>query len=463
MAMSRYIKVKEKTENKWLIPLFVFLFATLGVAFSAGGFTYGRYVTVIILGLGVLLDIDDTFCLLCFCLPFASLLKFSLSSTTIIAILYIVVIFKLMSKERMDVPPIAFFAFLILASLQTFTIFLYNSIITNVFSTLLNVVFVLFTSTYFSSQEFKNSRLLISASLCLSISCTLMLLLCDIFPQLPRLAHAERYAELVAANRYAATVLDPNELSQLILIAICLLIAIMPSIKTAFSKIVIVIMAIYMAFTGVRTNSKSYVVSIFFLFAFLLFIYLRSVVQKEGAGAVITKLIPIILVAVAGAVLLIQFVVVPVFEARSSEQTDLLTNRTNIWGNYIEALFQSPDVLLIGCGANNVTGVLRLVGNTSTVVPHNFYLEYIIQFGFGGLVMLFLCWKKVFTTLRSKLNTYFALPLLVFMITAFGISVNANDCLFILLALLSIPLPEELSQQVIATRKREPSPTRRPL
>ena len=463
MATSRYIKVKEKKENKWLLPLLIVLFSFLGVAFAAGGFTYGRYVTVLILGLGVLLDIDDTFCLLCFCLPFASLLKFSLESTTIIAILYIVIVFKLMSKERMDVPPIAFFAFLILASLQTFTIFFYNSIITNVFSTLLNVVFVLFTSTYFSSSELKSSRLLIPASLCLSISTTIMLLLCDIFPQLPYLAHPERHAQLVAANRYGATVLDPNELSQLILIAICLLIAILPAIKSFWRKFICIAMIIYMAIVGVRTNSKSYVLTIIVLFVFLLFIYLRNIVRNEGSSSGITKLIPIVIIAIVGTVFMFQYMVIPVFESRSTENTDFLTNRTNIWEYYIEALLQSPDVLLIGCGANNVTGVLKLVGNNSKVVPHNFYLEYLIQFGFGGIVMFCLCWKKVLVSVKSKLNTFFFLPLAAFLITSFGISVNANDCLFILLALLSLPIPEELNQQVITTKIKKPASIRRPL
>lgn len=453
MAMSRYIKVKEKTENKWLIPLFVFLFAALGVAFAAGGYTYGRYVTIIILGLATLLNIDDLFCLICFALPFASMLKLAQGSTTILAILYIIILIKLMSREKMDLPPISFFAFLVFAALQTLTIFFYDSVITNIFSTLLNIAFVFLISNYFLSKEFNNPNLLTNASLCFSLSTTLDLLLCDIFPNIPRLVHAKRYAVISSANRYAASVLDPNELSQIILIAISLLIAIFPSFKNKTSKFFAIAMIIYMAITGVRTNSKSYVLTIIPLFLFLIFIYLRTIFKNKGATATIMHLIPILLLTIAGGLLIINYMVIPVFEARSGENTDLLTNRSSIWSRYIMSLFSNPDVLFIGCGANNVTSLLRLAGLSGDGVPHNAYLEYIIQFGLGGLTMMYLCWKKAFISIKNKLNTFFVLPLISFLITSFGLSINANDCFFILFTLLALPLAENINTPLISFHK----------
>ena len=466
MATSRYIKVKEKNkekDSKRLITVFVFLFVALGFMFAMGGFTYGRLVTAAILGLGVLLSIEDNFCLLCFCLPFASMLKLSQDSSTIIPIFYIIIVFKLMSREKMDVPPLSFFAFLLLAALQTFTIFFYDSIITSIFAFLLNVIFVFFLSNYFSSQEFNSPHLLSTASLCIGVSSTIMLLLNDLFPRLPHLVHPQRAAMIEEADRYAATVLDPNELSQLILIAICLLIAILPSIKSAFGKFLSFAAMTYMAITGIRTHSKSYVISILFLFAFLLFNYLRMITKKQGLAAAISRIVPIVFLAIIGGIFIINYALIPIFEARSTEQTDFFTGRTSIWNKYILALLQSPDVLLIGCGANNVTGIFKLFGYEYDTVPHNFYLEYVIQFGFGGLAAIFMCWKRVMSLIKSKLNTFFSLPLAAFLITAFGISVNDNDCLFILLALLSLPIPEELNQQVITTNKKKPASLRRPL
>jgi len=190
------------------------------------------------------------------------------------------------------------------------------------------------------------------------------------------------------------------------------------------------------------------------LFAFLMFVYIRVVAKREGTTKAFYRVLPVLLIAVIGCVFLFVNFVLPVFEARSSEQTDVLTNRTGIWGDYVKALSMRTDVALWGCGAGNVSSIMKMVGRTTSVVPHNTYLEYIIQFGLFGMILLFVSWKNMFKQIKVKLNTYYILPLVAFLITSFGISVNSNDCPYILFALLSLPLAENNAPQILQARKR---------
>ena len=49
----------------------------------------------------------------------------------------------------------------------------------------------------------------------------------------------------------------------------------------------------------------------------------------------------------------------------------------------------------------------------------------------------------MFSQIRNKLSSYYAISLASFLITAFSISVNSSECPYILLTLLSLPLNKE--------------------
>jgi len=453
MATSRYIKSEEKTDNQWLLPVVIALFAVFGVVFSFGGYSYGRFITIGIVLFAVLLDVNSLFCLIMFSFSFSSMLKLSESTITMMSVLYLILILKLILKRGMGLSASSILGFLVFTALQLFSVVFYGSSLTGIIAVLLTVIFVLFSADYFNSPEADAQQLLPKASLFFAAGITTDLVLCDIFPHLPSQVNAIKQEELATANRYAATVLDPNELSQIILIAIGLIIAIMPSLKTKRSKFLCWIILLYIAIVGVRTNSKSYVLSLVALFAFLTIIYLRHISQTKGSGAAVLRALPILLLTIVGCILLFLLVVIPVFEGREGENTDLLTNRTGIWMRYITALIQRPDVLLIGCGAGNVSSIIRLSGQITNVVPHNAYLEYVIQFGLLGLSLLVATWKNTLKPIAEKFNTYYMLALAAFLITSFGISVNANDCPFILIALLTLPLPSENRLLVVQSKK----------
>lgn len=455
MATSRYIIQNEHKykDNKFLLPLLIAFFFGLGVAFSAGGFNYGRVFAVALVGIACLLNVENAFCLIVFAFPFSSMLKLSIETISILPFLYLIIIVKIIAKRKLTISPVSLVCFFLFAILQALCIVLYEASYIGIISSLLNIAFVLFVTDYMTTQESATNSLLSKASLCFATSTSLMLLLSDVFPDLPRLAHPQKYAELVEANRYGATVLDPNELAQIILISIGLLIAVMPSLKTRLAKLFSCIIIVYMAVTGIRTNSKSYAITLILLFTFLIFVYIRIVGKTKGANTVLQRFLPITIIAIAGIAFLLAYFVFPVFDARSAENTDILTNRTNIWERYLSVLASRGDVMLWGCGAGNITGLLKLVGQNSSAVPHNAYLEYIIQFGAIGLLLLIASWNKTFSRIKEKFNSYYVLSLVAFLITAFGISVNANDCPYILLSLLSIPLINN-NPEIIPTNKR---------
>ena len=449
MATSRYIKQQNNTKNHWLIPLLAVFFAAMGTVFAFFGYEAGQYFTMVVLLMGALLNVDDSFCLILFCLPFTSLLKLSASSISVLPFLYLLFLLKILAAGKSNVSPMAMFGFMAFTIFQCISMLLYDAPYANVLSTALNVAFVMFTAGHYSKEAPRDPKLMTTAALSFSFGVTLDLLLCDIFPNLPQQVDAVKQAELATANRYAATVLDPNDLAQIILIAIGLLIAVLPSIENRLGRCSILLMLIYIGICGIRTNSKSYAIAIVLLFLFLMVMYLRIVSKREGSGVAWQRFIPLLLLALVGFGVAFFTIILPVFESRSSENVDLLTNRTGIWNNYLRALQQRMDVALLGCGGGNVTAVMRLIGIETNGVPHNAYIEYLIQFGIIGLCSLCIAWSGVFKLIKQKMNTYFSLPLVAFLITAFGISVNANDCLFVLLALLSLPLPPNTDRKIL--------------
>ena len=453
MVTSRYIiqNKSEYKENKLLLPLLIAFFFGLGVAFSMGGYDYSRFFAIALVAISFLLNIEDVFSLIMFAFPFSSMLKLTEDSISILPILHLVIIFKIISKNKFSVPPTSLLCFFVLAFMQTINIFLYQATFATIFSMLLNICFVLIVSHYALEHKESISNLLPKVSFTFATGTSIMLLLSDIYPHLPMLVHAEKTTAVEAAGRYAATVVDPNELAQIILIAIGLLIAAIPAFQSLFAKLLAIVMMVYMAITGIRTHSKSYAITILALFAFLMIVYIRHTAKQQGLNKTMVRLLPILLLSAVGFGLILTYVVVPVFASRSEEQTNFWTGRDNIWVNYLYALLNRLDVILIGCGAGNVTGIMRLVGSSAAQVPHNSYLEYVIQFGFIGLVLLFKVWKEAMASIKQKLGTFYVIPLVAFLITAFGISVNDNDCPFILMALLSLPLPDETTQPQINT------------
>lgn len=433
---TKETKLQKKT--KILYAVLTVLACITAFVFNSMGYSGSRIIVLLLLGIAMVTDIEKNFCLIAFCLPMSSVLKLSSTSISILPLLYFIVIIKLVLQRKVRLNLYSVIALAFFSVWQLFSVLAYGAGIVSVVSLLLNVVFVVFCSAYLIEYGEENKQL--KATSVFYISGTFLeILLCDIFPNIPYIIDYEKQSKLDYNNRYAAMNMDPNEYSQMILVAIGLAVALLPLIKSKLGKVVDIAVIVYLGVNGYRSYSKSYVLSLLLLFFVALVIYLFETAKEKGPIITMLKFVPIMVVGIIGASVLYKYVVVPVFEARSEYQADILTGRDYIWREYFKALKQRIDVVIIGCGANN-SSFLHQYCFLHGSVAHNLYLEFLIQFGVTGMIALAIAWRDAIKSIvKNKLTNYMVLPLAAFLITSFGISANANDCLYVLMLIMSMP------------------------
>lgn len=443
--MNNY--TKDKKRSFFLLLLLIGIMLVDAAVFNAAGYSYGRYFAVIIVVLSMFLDIDSTYCLIAFCFPFASILKFSASTISILPILYMIVLLKLIFLKKVRMNVIALAAAVVMVLVQLLYVLIYGSNLISIISVVLNILFVMLSASYFVSRVDDDNMLIKTSIIFLMISVALNILLCDIFPDMPYMINSIKQNELDVDNRFGALFLEPNELAQVILIAIGLFMSVYSSVKNKMLRVLLIAVAVYVGINGIRTNSKSYVLVALGMFILSFVLYLIRVAKQKGAGAVVMRLIPVCVVLAFVSVYFFNNIILPVFEERGSTGTDILSNRGNIWANYLSMLIQRPEVLLGGYGIGNVTRSLTLIGIETPVVPHNLYLEFLIQFGIVGACLWTVAWKGVWSATFKKMKSFFILPFLAFVITSLAISANSNDCFYILMLILAMPFVGRIGKQ----------------
>ena len=441
--MKSYIK-DEKAQIFLLLALVTILFIN-AFFFNIAGYSYGRFFAILIVAIAACLNIENAYYIVVFSFPFASILKLGATTISILPILYAIIIFKMILSRNFKINNMECIAALIIAAMQLLYVALYGAGMMSIISVILNIVFVMFSLSYLKSNEAESNKLITTSAIFLLIAVALNMLICDIFPDIPYTIDAEKASALQVDDRFGGLFVEPNELAQVILVAVGFFVAVFNSIKSKALRIFLIGVAMYVAINGIRTNSKSYVLVAFGLIVLSFFMYLRHTSKKKGFGAVILRFIPVFAVLSFVSVYLLVNIVIPVFDARASTGADLLSNRGDIWSNYLSLLTQRADVLLAGYGVGNVANSLRLIGVVSDRVPHNLYLEFIVQFGLIGLTFWVFAWKRTWRELFKKTKSLFLLPILAFATTSFAISANSNDCFYILMLLISMPFSSDYS------------------
>ena len=436
--MQNYmIENKDKNSTTVFLMLLSLIMVITVCVFNRVGYNASRFAVLLLIAISMFINIDKSLCLLVFCLPFVSILKWSAVSVTILPFLCMIIVAKIIfSNQRISMNRIM--CVMLLLIIQLFVSFAYDSSLLSLISFFVSALFVVTSTEHFNSNRCKNKNLVFDLSVFLSFAMILSILLCDLFPDILYVINLKEQIELDSSGRFAAMLGDPNEYSQLVLISIALLLFIISRCKTKTCKMACILGMVYLCISGYRSYSKSYALSLMVLWGISIFIYLYGTYKQKGSRKVLFVVIPAFLFFVVGAVIIYNNVIVPVFEARSQESTDILTGRGAIWGNYIEGLFSHFEYLLFGVGYGNVTYVVsdNVVTN---VVPHNLYLEYVAQFGIIGVLLLLGCWKKSVSMLREKKSVFLWLAMLMFLVTSFGISANSNDCIFVIMVILAAP------------------------
>lgn len=430
----KFVETKKNNNILFLIILGAVGFFTAFV-FSSFGYEGSRWFVIALLGAALFLDIDKLYYLIGFCLPISSIMKFSSESISILPVLYMIIIIKAVAKKKIKYDVNHIVGLAIFSVLQFFCILAYEASLFSVISLLLNVVFVMVSATYFARRDSNRYQLKNTAVFYIT-GIVSDIVLSEIFPNIPYLIDYQKQSRLDYNNRFAALNLDPNEYAQFVLIAVGLLIAILPLLKTKIGKIIDIAAIVFLCVNGYRSYSKSYAVTLALLFAMLILIYTARVVKKKGIITATIMFIPIAIVFVGGCVLIYNHIILPVFEAREALNADLLTGRDYIWREYFKALRQRADVMFLGCGASNSTFLHKYCSLNGSTVTHNFYFEFLIEHGIMGMLALAVAWAKPIKSAFKKFGKYIMLPMAAFLITSFSISVNANDCLYFVMAIM---------------------------
>ena len=433
--MSEYIKSKKNP-----IALLFFLVGILVIdvyLFSRSGYSTGRYFVVLLLFLSFVLNLEDTYYLLIFCFPFASILKLSQGSITIFPLLCLVIIFKLLFLNKIKLKRSCLLSFLFITIIQFPLVFLYGANIKGIISFLINIFFVLCSAVYFSQIKKDDNRIIKNSSLFFSVALVINVILCDTFPNIMYLIAMSKQLALEKEGRFGAMFVEPNEFSQAALMAIGLLLFIIPIYKNFIAKITLTLLVVFLVINGYRTYSKAYILVLLFVFFCLFIILGKNLYKNKGFGWFLLFLLPIAIILLVYSGSIYQNIVLPVFEARKN--TNILSGRDTIWRDYLFAFKVRPDVVVWGCGAGNVTCVLKLAGISSGAVPHNLYLEFLAQLGVIGLLFLVYLFFQISQDLKEKLSSFFFLSVIAFFTVAATISANSNDCLYILMLFFSMP------------------------
>lgn len=429
--MKNCIKNK-KIEWVQLITLCIILFIDCAL-FNSGGYGIGRIFTLLIIFGSLFLNIEKLLFLIIFCLPFSGVLKLSENSITIMPILYLIATFKLIiqSEEKYDLNGILAIGGVFF--LQILSCIIYGAQLISSIAFLLSAIFVFLIGKKLSKQVWEEGYLLKNIALFFVVAVCLETISADAFPRVPYYISLEKHLVALSGNRFAALSIDPNEYAQHVLIALGLIVAVFPVIKNPFVKFSCIPPIIFLGYKGFLTYSKSYALTLLVLFVILAGIFLFKFVKNRGKEALIL-IIPLCLITILGGYLIYQNILQAIFEKRSD--TELLSGRGDVWRYYITQILYRFDCLLLGCGASNT---LYIVRGLTEYVPHNLYIEYLVQFGLIGLVSLYFIFKESIKGIIEKTGTYMMLPILLFLITSLGISANANDTIFFILVIACIP------------------------
>lgn len=382
------------------------------------------------------LNTENKYYVILFTLPFASIFKISSDLPSVLIILLSLYLFHVLIIKSIKITDYLFLIAIIL--LQVLSIYIYQGSYISLLSFILNIMFMKVCILNFNSLSSKKT-MLFNSSYVFGTSMFISVLAADIFPNIPYIVFMEKQTLLMSINRFSGLNGDPNYFNQLILIAICLLFASILKVDNKY-KLVLLLLYLFLILSGLRSGSKSYALSILVVFILTLYYKNKSVFFKSELINV--KALKLLLsfslfgVGVISLFILSKFVVIPVFQART-DTNDILTGRGDIWIHYLKLLYQNPEILLTGVGFSNNAAILGKHFGIY-MVPHNVYLEILVDCGLIVTCLLFLFFKEIFTNFKLKRQDPYFMFFIIMLFTSFGLSLSSNDAFFILLPLITL-------------------------
>lgn len=156
---------------------------------------------------------------------------------------------------------------------------IYQGSYSNLLSFILNILFMKVCIYNFIQLNNKqtvlyNSVYIYSVAMCLTIVSA------DIFPEIPYIVMWEKQTLLMSINRFSGLNADPNYYSQLVLVAICLLIGSLLA-KQKKTRLLGLLLGVFLIINGFRSISKSYALSIIVVIATSFYYFINSIQNKS--------------------------------------------------------------------------------------------------------------------------------------------------------------------------------------
>lgn len=431
----------EKQRNRNLIILIIVLsgiWIVYSAIFNLYSYSYGIIFSAFYLLLFLGLSTENKYYVILFTLPFASIFKISSDLPSVLIILFSFYLFHVLIINSIKVKKTDYLFLIAIISFQFISIYFYQGSYISLLSFILNILFMKACILNFNSISSKK-QILFKSSYVFAMSMFISILVSDIFPNIPYIVFLEKQTLLMSINRFSGLNGDPNYFNQLILIAICLLFASLLKVENK-NKWLLILLYLFLLLNGFRSISKSYAISI--IVVFILSLYYKNKLVSFKSKLINVKALKLLVsfsLFVAGIIsifILSKYVVIPVFQART-DTNDILTGRGDIWIHYLKLLSQNPEIIMTGVGFSNNAAILSKQFGIY-MVPHNVYIEILVDCGLIVICLLFLFFREICSNLKVKRQDPYFMFLIIILFTSFGLSLSSNDAFFVFLPLITL-------------------------
>lgn len=431
----------EKQRNRNLIILIIVLsgiWIVYSAIFNLYSYSYGIIFSAFYLLLFLGLSTENKYYVILFTLPFASIFKISSDLPSVLIILFSFYLFHVLIINSIKVKKTDYLFLIAIISFQFISIYFYQGSYISLLSFILNILFMKACILNFNSISSKK-QILFKSSYVFAMSMFISILVSDIFPNTPYIVFLEKQTLLMSINRFSGLNGDPNYFNQLILIAICLLFASLLKVENK-NKWLLILLYLFLLLNGFRSISKSYAISI--IVVFILSLYYKNKLVSFKSKLINVKALKLLVsfslfvAAIISIFILSKYVVIPVFQART-DTNDILTGRGDIWIHYLKLLSQNPEIIMTGVGFSNNAAILSKQFGIY-MVPHNVYIEILVDCGLIVICLLFLFFREICSNLKVKRQDPYFMFLIIILFTSFGLSLSSNDAFFVFLPLITL-------------------------
>lgn len=375
----------------------------------------------IVLGVSVILFADQRIGLpfLFFILPFGTIFKFSPGQFSFFTVLFF--LFVVRQFLRKGIRLLVFISCMILGGYLILLSGVEQSV--TIITMLTGIVFV----SYSVSGENSLKEILLAYSIGIILASALGLMQ-DFFPIIKNFVVdvVLRLGESERVNRFSGLQGNPNYFTVDIIMVLS---GIAILLFQERNKLLYIILFIVLTAIGLMSLSKSFLISWLALMIFM-FMFIVGTRRKK-----VKKLI-FILVGIIGMVYLIAAEEINDYIIRfinsMGSVSDLTTGRTDIWSNYIAAIWGNIKILFFGNGING-----ELVNGKA---PHNTYIELIYSMGILGVMIYIFVLHECLKKRHKARNIIQYLPMMLLLIRFFAIGLLTYDNLWFYLTLVAISL-----------------------